>query len=321
MAKSRVTIVGLGLIGSSMGLALKKNKLDIEIIGHDKDPGISARSQKLGAVDGTKWNLIDACDGAGLIVLALPLDVIKLTLDALKSNVAYGVIITDTATTKVPVMEWAKELPQGVHFIGGNPILQPERIKGDGVDAANADLFEGATYCLMPSVNSAPQAIDTMTNFVTTLGAKPHFIDAHEHDGLMAGVEHLPALLATALASVTMTSQGWRELAKVAGKNFRTAIGMIPADEASAREQFLSHRDDLIRWIDTLTQELNALRGVLDRQDAAALESSVKKIDDVRSKWLSGGFEETGASADMSATRMNIGHFLLGSLADRGKKK
>jgi prephenate dehydrogenase len=321
MAKSRVTIVGLGLIGSSIGLALKKNKLDIEIIGHDKDLGIAGTAQKRGAVDGTKWNLIDACDGASLIILALPLDGIKLTLDALQSNMASGVIITDTATTKVPVMEWAKNLPQGVHFIGGNPILKSERIQGEGVAAADADLFQGATYCLMPSVASASQAIDTMSNFVATLGAKPHFIDAHEHDGLMAGVEHLPALLATALASATMTSQGWRELARVAGKNYRTATESIPTDSASAREQFISHRQDLIRWIDVIMQELATLRGVLEWQDAVALESTAKKIIDIRAKWQSGAYDQAESAVNMNQAGMNIGHILFGNLADRGRKK
>jgi len=321
MAKSRVTIVGLGLIGASIGLALKKNKLDLEIIGHDKDSGISGRAQKIGAVDATKWNLIDACDGAGLIILALPLDGIHLTLDALQSNVAAGVIITDTATTKVPVMEWAKALPPGAHFIGGNPIIKPERLQGEGIDAADANLFQGATYCLMPSVSSAPQAIDTLSNFVAALGAKPHFIDAQEHDGLMAGVEHLPALLATALASITMESQGWRELAKLAGNNFRAATSLAPTNGAQARDQFIAHRENLIHWIDALTQELGDLRGVLERQDTAALEATAERLADVRAKWLNGGYEDAAPSTDMSQVRINLGHMFLGSLADRGKKK
>lgn len=211
MPKSRVTIVGLGLIGGSMGLALKKSKLDVQVIGHDKDPGAAGRAQKRGAVDATKWNLIDACDGAGLIILALPVDAIKDTLAALKPHLVPGVIVTDTATTKVPVLEWAKDLPEGVHFIGGNPVVKPDRFgKETGIDAADADLFKDATYCIVPSEHVAAPAIDTLSAFASMLGAKPYFIDAAEHDGLMAGVQHLPAALATALLSATVRSQGWR---------------------------------------------------------------------------------------------------------------
>src|SRR5574341_923228 len=154
MPRSRVTIVGLGLIGGSMGLALKKSGIDLEIVGHDKDSSAANRAQKRGAVDTTKWNLIDACEGAGLIILAIPLDGIRDTLIALKPYLEPGVIVSDTATTKVPLIKWAAQLPEGVHLIGGDPVLKPSRAPGHGIDAADADLFQGATYCLTPVTRS-----------------------------------------------------------------------------------------------------------------------------------------------------------------------
>ena len=127
MAKSKIAIIGLGRIGGSVGLALKKAKIDAEIVGHDKDSETAHKAQKRGAVDKTEWNLHGACDHAGLIVLALPLAAVKSTLEALKESLGPGVIVTDTATTKVPVLEWARALPQGVEFVGGNPALNPRR--------------------------------------------------------------------------------------------------------------------------------------------------------------------------------------------------
>ena len=105
MAKSRITIIGLGLIGGSIGLALKKAKVDVEIVGHDKDSGVANRAQKRGAVDRTDWNLHGACDGASLIFLAIPLAGIKDTLAALGTSLGSGVIVSDTATSKAPVMD------------------------------------------------------------------------------------------------------------------------------------------------------------------------------------------------------------------------
>jgi len=322
MAKSRVTIVGLGLIGGSMGLALKRSKLDIQVIGHDKDLGIAGRAQKRGAVDATKWNLIDACDGAGMVVLALPVDAIKDTLAALKPHLVPGVIVTDTATTKVPVLEWAKDLPEGVHFIGGDPVIKPDRIgKETGIDAADADLFKDATYCVIPSERAPAPAIDTFTAAVSLLGAKPYFVDAAEHDGLMAGVQHLPAALATAFLSATVRSQGWREMGRLASVNYQAATGLAPQDGATAREQFLAHRVDLMRWIDTVIAELGELRGMIEREDASALEALVESIAEERAKWLGGKLDDVGPSVNMQSIQFNPARLLIGGLADRPPRK
>jgi prephenate dehydrogenase len=323
MPKSRVTIVGLGLIGGSLGLALKKSKLDIEVVGHDKNLGVAGRALKRGAVDKTEWNLINACEGAGLIVLAIPLDGIKDTLAALKPYLQPGVIVTDTATTKAPVLEWAKDLPEGVHFIGGNPVIKPTRaVTGRGIDAADAELFRGATYCLTPSTTAVPKAIEAMSSFATLVGAQPYFIEAIEHDGLMAGVQHLPTLLATALASVVMQSQGWRERGKLASADFRAATELVPLDDRTAREQFLAHRTDLVRWIDTIIEELRDLRGMCEREDADALKALIQSIAQERDKWLSGKLDASAAPAvEWESVQHSTARLFLGGLADRTPKR
>jgi prephenate dehydrogenase len=321
MPKSRVAIIGLGQVGGSIGLALKKANLEIEIVGHDKDPGVSGKAQKRGAVDSTKWNLIDACDGAGLIILALPLDGIRATLDALKPHLVPGTLITDTATTKVPVLEWATSLPVGVHFVGGNPVIKPSRVTTEhGIEGASADFFQEATYCLVAAPAASGEAIDTMANWASALGAKPYFIDAAEHDGLMAGVQHLPTLLAATLASVTMQSTGWRELAKLASSDFRTATEIVPVDDKSAREQVLAHRDDILRWMDLVADRLQSVREMLEKQDAAGLEAMFKTIAVERAKWLAGAVEEK-SQVDWDSTKMSPARLFLGGLADAGKKK
>jgi prephenate dehydrogenase len=319
MAKSRVTIVGLGLIGGSIGLALKNSKLDIQVVGHDKDHGAAGSAQKRGAVDTTKWNLIDACDGAGLIVLAIPIDGIKDTFSALKTSLAPGTVIADTATTKVPVLEWAKELSEGVSFVGTNPILRSERI-GGGIDAASADLFKGATFCLVPSPTASHAAVDTVASLAEIVGAKPFFVDAAEHDGLMAAVEHLPALLSTMLQAATMRSRGWREMARLAGSKFRAASALAP-DPNTARDAFLAHRVDLVRWIDEMTNELAEVRGILERQDADALAKLVESVEEERDRWLSGKLEPDESGAEFQAIEMNPARLFLGGLADRPKKR
>ncbi len=322
MTKTRIAIIGLGLIGGSIGLALKKSKLPLEVIGHDKDLSVAGRALKRGAVDKTEWNLISACEGAGLIVLAMPLDGIRDTLTALRSHLTPGTLITDTATTKVPVLEWASDLPTGIEFIGGNPVINPRRqISGQGIEAADATLFQDATYCLIPSVSASSQAIDVMSGFVNVLGAKPYFIEAAEHDGLMAGVQHLPALLATAYASSIIGEQGWVERSKLASAAFRATLDLVPTDKHTARLQFFAHRDDLMRWIDQSIVKLREVRTWLASEDAAALEALVQTVMDERVKWQSGQLERgTLPAPDLGESSNQLGRMFLGGLSDRLKR-
>lgn len=322
MAKLRIAIIGLGLIGGSIGLALKKSKLDLEVIGHDKDLGVAGRAVKRGAVDKTEWNLISACERASLIVLAMPLDGIRDTLAALRSHLTPGTLITDTAMTKVPVLQWASELPSSVEFVGGNPIINPKReISGQGIDAADATLLQDATYCLVPSVSASAQAIDVMSGFVNVLGAKPYFIEAAEHDGLMAGVHHLPALLATAYASSIVTEQGWIERSKVAGATFRATMDLVPTDKQAASLQFLAHREDLMRWIDQSIVKLRELRAWLATENTDALGALVQTIADERAKWQSGQLDRGALPApDMTQVSGSFERLFLGGLSDRMKR-
>lgn len=321
MSKSRITIVGTGLIGGSIGLALKKANIEVEIIGHDKDNGAAARAQKRGAVDSIKWNLIDACDGAGLIVLAIPLDGIKATLDALKPYLAPGTILTDTAMTKTAVMDWARELPAGIHYIGGDPILKPSRsIAEHGIDAADADLFHGATYCLVPAPNAAPEVIETVSNLASLMGAKPYFIDAAEHDGLVASATQLPVLLATALAASAMDSASSRERGKFSSAEFRAMTDLVPSDGRAGATELFAHRQDLVRALDEFTETLSRLREMLKSENPKALQELLNSIESQRSKWMRGEDQGADESVNWADAQMNVGRMFLGSLADRGKK-
>jgi prephenate dehydrogenase len=323
MAKARITIIGLGRIGGSMGLALKKSNVELEIVGHDKDGRTSQQAHRRGAVDKTDWNLLNACQGAGLVVLALPLGEIRDTLTVLSKDLPPGVIVTDTAATKGPVLEWAQVLPPGVHFVGGDPIIPPTRSASpevSGIDAADAGLFQGAVYCLTPSPAVDPGAVEVMTGLVALLGARSLFLDPQEHDGLVAGAQHLAYILSATLLQATTESGGWREMSKFAGRDYLTATELAARDPVSQREMVLHHRDDLIRWIDISVQTLKELRGAIARGDAGALDALFTRLVEARAEWLRGG---VGAEPAIDMTEMRGGamRMLLGGLADRGGRK
>ncbi len=321
--KPRIAIIGLGRIGASLGLALKKANPELEIVGHDKDSKAAQAAQKSGAVDRTNWNLINACDGAALIVLAMPPAGVKEALDALKTELEPGAVVTDTSSSKVAVLKWAEALPKEVSFIGGHPIIPPSvepQRDSSGADLPDAALFRGAVYCLVPSATASQQAVELMTSFVSLIGAKPLFLDAYELDGLVTGAEHLPYLLAAALLRSTTASSGWRDMERVAGRRYLEATALAARDPERQRDLVLHHREDLTRWIDVVIDTLKDIRGALQRGDAEHLDTLFGEMIDARAAWLQGqsGME---SEVDPSEYKPTLSHMLLGGLANRERKR
>jgi prephenate dehydrogenase len=291
MPKPRITIVGLGLIGGSIGLALRQTENDYEVVGHDREHAVASKARKLGAVSKTEWNLISACEEADLIIIATPVMAIKETLTAIASYLKPGCLVTDTASIKGPVVAWAKEtLPETVHFVGGDPIISQEASIGDslptGIEGARADLFQGGLYCLTPSPETAPQAVQLATDLVHLLGASPFFLDAAEHDGLIAGVDHLAFVLSAALLGTTVTSPAWREMRKLAGEAFQNVTRFSSGDAATYRDACLSNGENIVRWIDACLVRLQELREVIAAQEAEELEKTFEEVMSVRDRWL-----------------------------------
>jgi prephenate dehydrogenase len=323
MAKPRIAIIGLGRIGGSIGLALKKANAELEIVGHDKNSRTAQQAQRRGAVDKTDWNLLNTCQGAGMVVLALPLGEIRNTLSVLSKDLPPGTIVTDTASSKAPVLEWAQVLPPGVHFVGGDPIIPPTRPDNPdvtGIDASDAGLFQDAVYCLTPTPTDDPDAVEVMSSFVALLGAKPLFLDAQEHDGLIAGAQHLAYILSATLLQATTASGGWREMRKFAGRDYLTATELAARDPLSQRVMVLHHGDDLIRWIDNSIQTLKELRAAIARGDAEALDALFNRMVEARAEWLKGDVG-AGPGIELADFRSGAMRMLVGGLADRGGKK
>lgn len=327
MSKPRITIVGTGFIGGSIGLALHQTEADFEIVGHDREHGAARKAQKIGAVDRVNWNLVSACEGADLIVIATPVGAIKDTLTAVGPYLKPGCLITDTASIKAQVMEWAEEiLPKEVNFVGGDPIVGDVGATGaghpsGGIDAARADLFSGAIYCLMPSAGAASDAVRLASDFVRLLGAKPYFLDPLEHDGLMAGIDHLPFVLSAALLGITTESASWKEMYKLAGGAFESATRFVSADPTTYRDACLVNSENIVRWIDTCSRRLGELRETILAGDTEKLEQIFEEALVARQKWLRAreeGSWEVQQSPEIPTATSFVGQlFGLGGLGKR----
>lgn len=265
--KRRVAIIGLGLVGGSIGLRLRAAELPgLEIVGSDIDGSRERAAKKSGAIDRGEHDLAKAVRDARLVIIAVPIAALRDVFTAIAPHLAEGAVVTDTASTKADVMKWAAELlPASVSFVGGHPMAGKEL---SGIEHADAALFEGRAYCVCPTVDSPPSAIQSVTGLARALGAEPIFIDAEEHDVYAAAISHLPLIAATALFNLLRQSPSWDDLGQLASTGFRDMTRLASGDPAMSSAIWRTNREAIIHWLDRLSEELKRIRGMLsDAQD------------------------------------------------------
>jgi len=287
----RVAIIGLGLIGGSIGLALKKaaechsetQTKNLEIIGYVRRPEAASLAVNMGMVDRVETSLEDTVKQAEIVIIATPVLVIKEILSQIAGSLPHGCIATDTGSTKVQVMKWAGDLlPPAVDFIGGHPMAGKETY---GMKAAEADLFQGSVYCLTPSRKTSPQSVDKVADMVKKLGAAPFFIDAQEHDVLVAGVSHLPFLLSAALVTSTASGSTWEKMKKLAASGYRDLTRLASGSPEVNAQICLTNQQAILRWIDKFIAELQRYRQLVD-SGSNQLEEALAEANKLRQEWL-----------------------------------
>ena len=280
----QITVVGTGCIGASIGLALHQAAQPLLVVGHDKQPNNAGAARKLKAVDRTDWNLPNACENADVIVLALPLNAIEETLKAIAPCLKEGCVIADTAILKQPVLTWAEQLlPDTVSFVGGDPLVTAAAA---GPAAARADLFQGSLFCVTPSPRAHPDAVSLVSSLVSLLGARPFFLDAAEHDGLMAGAVQLPQAMALALWRSAVADPGWRDMRKMAGGEYDALGALMGEDADPLAGALLSNRGHVLPWLDAYMDQLRALRKMLAEGTPESLSQFGEQAMDARRQWL-----------------------------------
>ena len=269
----RLTIIGLGLIGGSLGLALKAAKLtNVEIVGYDKDVRTAVDARRLRVIDKSEPVLERAVKDAGLVIIATPIMAVREVMEQIAEHLRENCVVTDTASTQRLVMEWAEELrPPTVSFVGGHPMAGKET---SGVANAEAGLFTDKTYCIVPAVDASEGAVRVVTGIVQAIGARPFFIDAAEHDRYVAAVSHLPLLLSTALFTLVRESPAWPELAFLASSGFRDVTRLASTEPDLSHDICLTNRESVLHWLDRILEELGRYRELLrEGQEKPLFES------------------------------------------------
>jgi prephenate dehydrogenase len=327
----RILIVGLGLIGGSIGLALRRwsedHKLDgrkpLEVLGFDPNLDHQRVAEKMGAIDRGAWDLAKAAREADVVVVATPVTAMRDVFQDVAPHLRDGAVVTDTASTKAQVLAWAEELlPASVSFVGGHPMAG----KTQSIEAAEADLFIGATWCVAPSVRASDDAVRTVLGLVAAAGAEPYFVDPHEHDAYVAGVSHLPFVLSAALMNTVASDPSWRDMKTLTAGGFRDTTRLAAGSPAMHRDIVLTNRDAVARWLDALLASLVEVRQTLNADDAkasAALDTFFSDARDARAVWATQTTREgelvqaTAAELQPESMSDHMGRMFLGGFAKR----
>jgi prephenate dehydrogenase len=270
----RIAIVGLGLIGGSIGLALHKAHAAREIVGYDQGHGVGQRAKRVGAIDRYGRDLKDTVRDADVVILATPVGPMRNLLQELAPILTPGTVVTDVASTKVQVINWAEEfLPEHASFIGGHPMAGKET---SGVDAADAELFKNHIYCLTPTIHTPAATIEVLSTLIETLGARVRFLEPAEHDGQVANVSHLPFAAAVALMNTAVESASWDDASLLAANGFRDTTRLAAGSPDMYRDICFTNSTAITRCLDQYIAQLIQLRDDIANHDQSLYETFVE---------------------------------------------
>jgi prephenate dehydrogenase len=286
-----ITIIGTGLIGASVGLALGGRQDQFLRTGHDKDPQAANWAKKMGAVDKVDYNLPNSIADAAIILLALPQDQIRETLQYIASDIKEDAVIMDTAPLKGDVSQWMAELlPPQRHYVGLVPVLNPAFLESSssGVDAARPDLFRNGMMAVYLPHNIPEAAAKLATDFCQLLGAEHMFIDPLELDSMMTAVHLMPQLVSATMLNSTIDRPGWHDARKLTSRPFALVTGGMPAPGlvSSLSNQAIASRESLLRSLDSLMDHLEILRNQLATGEGEQLLPYLEKARLAREQWL-----------------------------------
>ena len=296
----KVAIIGMGLIGTSLGLAMKRAGMkNVQIVGTDIERRHANKAHNMGAVDRVEGSLAGAAEDAQVVIIATPVMAMKDVMEIISRRLMEGCVVTDTGASKGIVLEWAEQyLPQGVSFVGGHPMVSKE---ASGPEAANGSLFQDLPYCIIPGRRARQDAVRLLTDMVNSIGAKPYFMGVAEHDSFVSGVSHLPVLLSVALLGCTSKSSSWHDIAKIASTQYKEVTSLASGNAVTSADICFGDNQDILYWIDAFIHELYEIRRILvDDADGKgeALENVFDQAVEARERWLAGLVRDPSQATD-----------------------
>ncbi len=259
----RLGVIGLGLMGASFAAALGRRRPEIEVVGTDLDPATVATALERGLIREP------GLAGVELLMLAVP----PAAMRAVLNQVPRGILVTDMASTKVRVGQWASEA--GVDFIGGHPMCGREQA---GIDAADPDLFVGAPWVL----TTASERVELL---VRTVGAHPVVMDAERHDRLVGGVSHAAFALSAAYLLAVSSTPDWAEMSPLAAAGFRDMTRLASGSSEMYAGIAATNAENLAEWLRVIELQIARLRRHVEAGDPRLAEL-FDEAREKRARWV-----------------------------------
>ena len=267
----RVALIGVGLIGGSFALALRRAGSATTIVGVDRDVQALERGTALGVIDTAAESVSEATQDADLVIVAVPVRAVGPVLHDVALALAPHATVTDVGSTKSEVVEIAREelRTHFPRFVPGHPIAGRE---ASGVDAASAEMFKGARVVLTPANETAPEAVDLVRACWEAAGGRVATLSAADHDHIFAAVSHLPHLLSFALVSELAARTNSAELFGFAAGGFRDFTRIAASSPEMWRDIALQNREALLEELDRYGARLAVFRELVDKGDGPGLQ-------------------------------------------------
>jgi prephenate dehydrogenase len=281
----KLVIFGVGLIGGSLALALKRAKAAPVIVGIGRSGESLKSALDLGVIDAAEIDPAKALAGADMVVIAVPVAQTPEVLKTIAPHLDGKTIVTDVGSTKSDVIQHALAIlgKNAAQFVPGHPIAGAEK---SGVAAARADLFDGKNVVLTPTENTGPQAIKDVHKLWVAAGARVSEMSASDHDGIFAAVSHLPHLLAFALVDEIASRPNAAELFAFAAGGFRDFTRIAGSSPEMWRDISLANRESLLSEISAYENELAKLKSLIKTLDGAGLQALFERASRARNDWV-----------------------------------
>lgn len=276
----RVAIVGTGLLGASVGLALKAANFPGRIVGVARQQSTLDAALARHAVDEATTDLMQAVAGSDLVIVAVPLGGFEAVFEQLGRCLEPEAVVTDVGSSKLAVMEAARRhLPQPSRFVGSHPMAGNEQ---QGPDGAAADLFQGKPCIVTPEADTDPQALATVEQLWRMLGMKLVRTSAEEHDQQVAAISHLPHAMAALLVQVAAELGGW----DIASTGFRDTTRVASGNPPMWADILMANRQPMLAALRTCRDQLDRLTAMIEAGDRDAILALLEDSRRRRDAWL-----------------------------------
>ncbi len=280
----KIALIGVGLLGGSLGLAIKQRRLASRVVGYVRRQASVAECHKYGVVDEASTDLATVVTEADLVILCTPLGQMEALAKGMASSLKPGALVTDVGSVKLGVVQSLEPIIReaGAHFIGSHPMSGAEKT---GVAAARADLFEKGVCVLTPLPGSSPPLIRNLEDFWTGVGARILRLSAEVHDDLVSRSSHLPHVVAAELANYVLSPVHPPEQAIVCANGFRDTTRIASSSTEMWSDIALANQKNLRRVLGVFIEDLQEFCEALKNNDRKTVEEFFENARERRNRW------------------------------------